>query len=359
MRHLLALGIAGALLVGQPACGQRLSVPRPAPVGIIYFRADCQPGTCVWHRMDWTGRSLSDVRLAGQIEPSPDGAKLIETIPDVAGYMLQITDGQGRVLASGRADNLRDLTWSSDGANLCAIRDAPEWGGADHELEVTAIGQSPSQLIDLGSSRGQPGFAACSVERNRAVVVDAVHEHDQTLHPNHAIVAARVRAYSLTGHAVSFERTYPVGDPATEVFVRASLDGSRLGEVRRGGSDVLDLPSGHLVASYPGWQLLGFTFDGKRAVLTQRESLQAATSIRIASTSEVVDVASGGVVWNSSFDLTIQAAVAAPGSEDLLLAGAGTGLSELYVIGPDGSERHIASNVSYLPPCPCPGNSAT
>jgi hypothetical protein len=213
-------------------------------------------------------------------------------------------------------------------------------------------------IANVDVAVGEPGLAACSLENHRAVVVEAVHEHDQSLHTSPVDVIARVQVIDLATGSQTLDRRYPIGDPRTEVRVAASLDGRTLAEVRAAGTTVISLVDAHVIATLPGWRAVGFSSDGARVGLLRQIVDDAATSGRRPWEIRVADVATESTIWSSTGAFVLQNVVAEPGTQRMLLAGTTGGLDDLIVIDPQGRGHAIAQEVSYLSACPCPGRSA-
>jgi len=343
------------ILLEAAACGRAVPPSRPAPYGILYYRERSAPPN-QWSRVDWSGHLLAAIQVPSGFQPSPDGSRLlIEGSAD-----FTVLDKTGRPIAGPFESGIvRDVAWSSEGAHICAIDDVPEWGSRLHSLRVGYAGTGLVDVMNIDATSAEPGLAACSVERNRVVTVDTVHEHDQLLHPSHTWVASRVRVVDIQSRAIVFERHYPVGDPKTEVIARASLQAGTLAEVRASGTTIVDIPSGATLGTFAGWTGLGLSANGALIALRREVAGGTATPGSRMWESRVAAVSTGATIWSSIGPYVLQATVPNPTQGDsLMLAGTGGGLSDLIVVDGDGSSHVLAKDVFYLPPCPCFGRSA-
>src|SRR5205823_15035549 len=68
-------------------------------------------------------------------------------------------------------------TWADDGRHYCSMVSKsaqPPAGGEPATLQLTAVGQAPKNVAQVGRMADQAGsgVASCSIERDRAVVAD-------------------------------------------------------------------------------------------------------------------------------------------------------------------------------------------
>ncbi|TMF91087.1 MAG: hypothetical protein E6I07_00035, partial [Chloroflexi bacterium] len=229
---------------------QLLQVPSSTPV--ILFRDPVNNQQL--DGVTWDGSAR------GRVGTNPDVAMGFTQNPagTLYGWTGYIRDRAGRLVASPTV-NTKGFsgTWADDGRHYCSMVSKsalPPAGGEPATLQLTVVGKAPKNVAQVGrmADQASSGVAACSIERDRAVVAD----------------------YASSGNTVQFWVvqlstgrilwTRPSGD------IRTSRDGQYIAEIiynQSTGKSTTTIygPTGTVLGHAAG-RIEAFSWDGSLAV---------------------------------------------------------------------------------------------
>jgi hypothetical protein len=265
--------------------------------------------------LDWNGQLQRSISLGsnqgGPVtipEPSPHGTRLI-TNAHVGQMVVRAVLGlDGHVY--GSLDPQQPYVWADDDRHLCLVQNPFPGQGQQSTLAVSDLGQSQRMLGSLGSGDAAQDIlhqaVACSVEHDVVVVVD-----EKTFNGPRGmqLAASSVREFRLS----TFQELHRYDVTTGMVHVVASYDGAYFAETTLGTRDtrIVSMADGSTVASLPGRQMLGFSWDDKRVVtlLEDPVATKDVVEVRSLATLAVLAKETGIPAWlqfrPSSSDLAV------------------------------------------------------
>jgi hypothetical protein len=287
-----------------------------------------------------------DGSAKGRLGVNPEAGNGI--LPNPAGTLWATTrdvrDRTGAVVAT-LAGNRKGFpgTWADDGRHLCTmVSDSPlgQVGGQPATLQVTAVGQAPRNVVQVGRAYEQTsiGVAACSIEKDRAVVVQSGGQGMST---------AQFWVVQLSTGRILWTRSYPL-DGQTIIDIRPSRDAQYVAEVKytccpaTGTATTIYGPNGAVAAHFAG-RVEAFSWDGSLAV--QMADYSGPVSI--------IRWRDGSVVWKSPGVAGYSEAMAEPGGPRIAVSlrdpqhaqTSGFPPVDIYVVSPDGHAVELLTNV--------------
>jgi hypothetical protein len=285
----------------------------------------------------WDGKQRGKVDWPAMGATANPSASLFATATDVR-------DRSGMVVATGNFGGKQFFngTWADDGQQICSMWPTGRIGanGTPAILELVTPGQTPRNVAQVGRIYEYvfTGVAACSVRKDRAVVV-------QSLAKSPAI--AEYWVVQLSTGKVMWTHTF---NPSSATLVVASPDGEYISE-----TSVAQAKPGSVIYSADGTLLIqltasvdAFCWDGSLAVTNGGNVSQPVT---------VIAWRSGNVLWTGPAGYILSRVEPQPDGSSLAiwvstpsqLTYANGPHADLYVIGSDG---HVIANVrdttSYL-----------
>jgi len=261
--------------------------------------------------------------------------------------MQDVRDRSGNIVVPAENYKAVGRFWADDGRHYCRVSHAsavPPPGGEPASLQIAAPGEQTRQVAQIGTVYEQAGVSvrACSLERDRAVVVQAGAQGASD---------RQVWVVQLSTGRVIWTRSY-AGDGSATVNVRASRDGQYLAEVTRTccqqgsaatASTTIYGPAGSAVGHVDG-SVDAFSWDGTLAVRASA-ALDGVVS--------VIRWQDGTVLWTSPDGLTYNDALAEPGGQRLAVSlrdpaipqTSGFPTVDLYVVGSDGQAHRLLHDV--------------
>jgi len=344
---------------------QPLVVPATTPVVLFHDPAN-------GHQVDgvtWDGTSVGRVSAIGggaEVVPNPTATFYAEY--DDRG----IYDRTGRLLTRPFNGTQPDFgTWADDGQHFCQMvaGSSPVLPGS---LVLGMVGEQPRNVAQLGlidSRSDSAAVAACSVERDRAVVFgfDSVGN----------VGAPTLWMVRLSSGRVLWKRSYPVPQGHPNLYVVASRDGQYIAENRTdwdhpvGGhptftATVLNA-DGSILTGVAG-QIQQFSWDGSLAVV-----YSAAPPNEVAypgaDPPSVISWRNGQIIWKAPEGVGYWNALPEPGGRHVAVAVLsdvgiafdrgdyhswtyGLPPQDLYVVGPDGQAVELLKMTSVaFPTC--------
>jgi hypothetical protein len=310
---------------------QQLRVPAGTPVILFHDPVNFNQIDGITWDGSVEGR-LGVYPEAGQgILPNPDGT-LWATTHDVR-------NRSGAIVAT-LAGNTKGFpgTWADDGQHYCSMASESPFGqpgGKPTTLQVTAVGQAPRNVVQVGVVYEQTSVsvAACSIEKDRAVVVQSGGQGMST---------AQLWVVQVSTGRIIWTRSYPL-DGSTLIDILSSRDGQFVAEVRyihpaaEAGTTIYG-PSG-AVAGHFSSRVDGFSWDGALAVLGDYGGPVS-----------VVRWRDGTVVWSGPSGWAV---MPEPGGQRVAIwvrnpdhpQTGGFPPVDLYVVGPDGQAKKLLTNV--------------
>ena len=306
---------------------QLLQVPSSTPVILFRDPVNNQQLDGVTWDGSARGRVGTNADVAMGFTQNPAG-----TLYGWTGY---IRDRAGRLVASPTV-NTKGFsgTWADDGRHYCSMVSKsalPPAGGEPATLQLTVVGKAPKNVAQVGrmADQASSGVAACSIERDRAVVAD----------------------YASSGNTVQFWVvqlstgrilwTRPSGD------IRTSRDGQYIAEIiynQSTGKSTTTIygPTGTVLGHAAG-RIEAFSWDGSLAV--QMADYNGPVS--------VIRWRDGTVVWTGPSDGGYIDAMPEPEGQRIAVSVSdphhpqtgGFPPRNVYVIGPDGKAIQLLTNV--------------
>jgi hypothetical protein len=232
-------------------------------------------------------------------------------------------------------------TWADDGRHICGMVSksaTPPAGGEPATLQVWVLGQAPRNVVQIGRAYEQAsiGVAACSIEKDRAVVVQSGGQ---------GIGTAQFWVIQLSTGRILWTRSYPL-DGLTTIDIRPSRDAQNIAEVKysaaTASATTIYGPSGAVVAHVAG-RVEGFSWDGSLAV--QMADYTGPVSI--------IHWRDGSVVWTSPSGAGYSEAMPEPGGQRIAVSlrdpqhpqTSGFPPVNIYVVSPGGQGVELLTNV--------------
>jgi len=306
---------------------QLLQVPSSTPV--ILFRDPVNNQQL--DGVTWDGSAR------GRVGTNPDVAMGFTQNPagTLYGWTGYIRDRAGRLVASPTV-NTKGFsgTWADDGRHYCSMVSKsaqPPAGGEPATLQLTAVGQAPKNVAQVGRMADQAGsgVASCSIERDRAVVA------------NYGSSGSTVQFWVVQLSTGRILWTRPSGD------IRTSRDGQYIAEISYDQSTgrsttTIYSPTGTVLGLAAG-RIEAFSWDGSLAV--QMADYNGPVS--------VVRWRDGTVIWSGPSDAGYWDAMPEPGGQRIAVSvrdpqhpqTGGYPPHNVYVVGPDGKAIPLLTDV--------------
>jgi hypothetical protein len=316
-----------ALTPAPTPMSQPLNAPATTPVILFHDPVDFQQIDGISWDGSARGRVAVGPELGSGYIQNPAG-----TLFGGTGF---IRDRTGAVVASPVVDTKGfPGTWADDGQHYCRMvskSQLPPAGGEPATLQVVAVGQPPRNVVQVGRMYDQSstGVAACSIQKDRAIVVHAG--------PTGNTLEFWVVQLS-TGRILW---TRPNGGD-----IRTSRDGQYIAEISynqatRTSTTTIYGPTGAVLGHVAGG-VNTFSWDGSLAVIAD---WQGPISI--------VRWRDGTIVWRGPSDGGYLDAMPEPGGQRIAVSVSdpqhpqtgGFYPGNVYVIGPDGQAIKLLANV--------------
>ncbi len=309
---------------------QLLQVPATTPVILFRDPADDKQ----LDGITWDGSAR------GRVTASPEVA--MGLLQNAAGTLYQwtggISDRSGAVVATPVTRFKGFGTWADDGQHYCTMVSKsaqPPAGGEPATLQLTAVGQAPRNVVQVGRLADQAGsgVAACSIQRDRAVVADYGS-------PGNTVEFWVVQ---MSTGRILWTRSYR-GENVSTFTIQASTDGQFIAENKytpSGGSvTTIYGPTGAVLGRAGSW-VQGFNWDGSLAVTGNYGEPVS-----------VVRWRDGTVLWSGPSDGGYLDYMPEPGGQRVAVLVSdpkhpqtgGFPPGDLYVVGPDGQATKLVTN---------------
>jgi hypothetical protein len=303
---------------------QLLQVPATTPVILFHDPA-------AFDQIDgitWDG----SVKGRVGVNPVPDTG----IYPNPAGTLFATTqdvrDRSGTVVATLKQPTKGfPGTWADDGRHYCSmVSESPfgQPGGKPTTLQVTEVGQAPRNVVQVGRAYEQAGIgvAACSIEKDRAVVVQSGSVGNTVQFWVVQISTGRILWTRSNG-----------GD------IGSSRDGQYLAEVGNATRSTTTIygSAGAVLGQVAG-VVNGFSWDGSLVVVGDYSGPVS-----------VVRWRDGTVLWSGPSRAGYWTAMPEPGGQRVAVwvrnpdhpQTGGFPPVDLYVVGPDGQAKKLLTNV--------------
>lgn len=307
---------------------QELSVPSTTPVILFGDPADLQVQI---DGITWDGSAIGRVSDASDFHfhQNPTGTLYAGS--------RDIRDRSGAIVAR-TLDWSFGAAWADDGLHYCTLVSksvAPPAGGEPATLQLTAVGQAPRKVVDIGRRYDQLGarVAACSIEKDRAVVIES----------NSLYVTDQLWVVQLSTGRILWTRK-------TSGDIFSSHDAQYIAEINYGKTEspqpgpnattTIYSPNGAVIGHLPG-QVRAFSWDGSLAVRMADD----------AGPVSIVRWRDGTVLWTDTTSGRYSGALPEPRGQRIavtITAPWTTGNynpRNVYVIGPDGQAIKLLTNV--------------
>jgi hypothetical protein len=227
-------------------------------------------------------------------------------------------------------------TWSDDGQHYCSMVSnsvLPPAGGEPATLQIAAVGQAPRNVVQVGRMYDQSstGVAACSIQKDRAVVIHAGPTGN-----------------TLQFWVVQLSTGRTLWTKANGGDIRPSIDGQYIAEssydqTTKTSTTKIYSSSGAVLGHVPG-AVNTFSWDGSLAVTGDWQGMVS-----------VVRWRDGTVVWTGPSDGGYLGAMPEPGGQRLAISASdpqhpqtgGFYPGNVYVVGPDGQATRLLTNVVW------------
>lgn len=315
---------------------QPLQVPTTTPVILFHDPANFDQIDGVTWDGSVQGRLGVNPEAGNGILPNPSGT-LWATTHDVR-------DRAGAIVAT-LAGNTKGFpgTWADDGRHYCSMASKSplgQAGGVPTTLQITVVGQAPKNIRQVGTAYEQTsiGVAACSIEKDRAVIVQSGGQGMST---------AQFWVIQLSSGRIVWTRSYPV-DGFNTIDIRPSRDGQYIAEVKytccpaTASTTTVYGPAGGVLGHVAG-RVEAFSWDGSLAV--QMADYGGPVSI--------INWRSGTMVWKGPSDGGYVDAMPEPGGQRIAVSvrdpqhpqTGGFPPRNVYVVGPDGRAVELLTDV--------------
>jgi hypothetical protein len=300
---------------------QQLHVPDTTPVILFHDPVDVQQIDGVTWDGSAKGRvGLADVGL-GFVQ-NPAGT--------LYGWTDSIHDRSSAIVATlPKLTKGFPGTWADDGKHICTmVSENPfgQPGGKPATLQVSLLGQSPRNVVQVGRAYEQTGIgvAACSTDKDIAVAVQS----------GSAGNTVQFWVVKLSTGRVLWTR-------AAGGNIVASRDGQYIAENTRAAGTTIYGPTGAVLGHAAGW-IGAFSWDGSLAV-----QMAANGSV------SVVRWRDGTVLWSGPSDGGYWTALPEPGGQRIAVSvldperpqTGGFPFRNIYVVGPDGQAVKLLTDV--------------
>ena len=305
---------------------QPLQVPSTTPVILFHDSVDV-------NQLDG---STWDGTAKGRVAVSPDlGFGFLQ---NPAGTLFRwiggISDRTGAVVAVPTTGVKGFGTWADDGQHYCSLVSKsalPPAGGESATLQLTAVGQAPKNVAQVGRMYDQSGasVAACSIEKDRAVVAQL------------ASAGNTIQFWVVQLSTGRILWTRPSGD------IRTSRDGQYIAEIiynQSTGKSTTTIygPTGTVLGHAAG-RIEAFSWDGSLAV--QMADYNGPVS--------VIRWRDGTAIWSGPSDAGYWDAMPEPGGQRIAVSvrdpehpqTGGYPPHNVYVVGPDGKAIRLLTDV--------------
>ena len=305
---------------------QPLQVPSTTPVILFHDSVDV-------NQLDG---STWDGTAKGRVAVSPDlGFGFLQ---NPAGTLFRwiggISDRTGAVVAVPTTGVKGFGTWADDGQHYCSLVSKsalPPAGGESATLQLTAEGQAPKNVAQVGRMYDQSGasVAACSIEKDRAVVAQL------------ASAGNTIQFWVVQLSTGRILWTRASGD------IRTSRDGQYIAEISynqstRRSTTTIYGPTGAVLGLAAG-AIEAFSWDGSLAV-------QVADNNGPVS---VIRWRDGTAIWSGPSDAGYWDAMPEPGGQRIAVSvrdpehpqTGGYPPHNVYVVGPDGKAIRLLTDV--------------
>jgi hypothetical protein len=306
---------------------QPLQVPATTPV--ILFRDPVNNQQL--DGITWDGSAR------GRVASNPAMSFVQNPAGTLYGWTGYIRDRSGAVVASPTVNTKGFAgTWADDGQHYCSMVSKsllPPAGGEPATLQITAVGKAPKNVVQVAKMYDQAsaGVAACSIEKDRAVVVQGTGTGPSTV---------QFWVVQLSTGRILWTRSN-TGDTV------ASRDGQFIAEISYsppgGGSASTTIynASGAVAGRLVG-RVESFSWDGSLAV-------QVADSGAVS----VVRWRDGTVLWSGPAGAGYYDAMPEPGGERIAIflldpshpQTGGWPPRNAYAVGPDGKAIQLLTDV--------------
>jgi hypothetical protein len=315
---------------------QLLQVPATTPVILFQDPVDRQQiDGSTW---DGSARGRVGVTEAGMgFVQNPAGT--------LYGWTGSIHDRTGAVVGTLPANpNSKGFpgTWADDGRHICSMFAESAFGqagGRPTTLQLTTVGQAPRNVVQVGRVYEQTSIAvaACSIEKDRAVVVQAGSIGN----------AVQFWVIQLSTGRTLWTRSYAADGPI--VHIQPSRDAEFIAEDKNNCCPTTAVtttiygPTGAVLA-HPAGPLDAFSWDGSLAVIGNFNGPVS-----------VVRWRDGTVVWNGPSDGVYVGAMPEPGGQRIAVIVSDPEHPEMrgiyggnvYVVGPDGQAVELLKSVTF------------
>ena len=240
---------------------QLLQVPATTPVILFHDSVDVQQIDGV----TWDGSAR------GRVGATDAGMGFVQNpAGTLYGWTDSIHDRSGAVVATLPVITKGfPGTWADDGRHLCSmVGESPfgQPGGKPTTLQVSVLGQSPRNVVQVGRAYEQTsiGVAACSIERDRAVIVQSGGQGSST---------AQFWVVQLSTGRIEWTRSY-TQDGLNTVDIRPSRDGEFIAEIKytccpaTANTTTIYGPTG-TVLGHSTSRIQAFSWDGSLAVVAE------------------------------------------------------------------------------------------
>ncbi|HEV2012547.1 MAG TPA: hypothetical protein VGR77_01475 [Candidatus Dormibacteraeota bacterium] len=317
---------ASATTVPTPM-SRALQVPSTTPVILFHDPVD-------FNQVDgttWDGSAKGRVVVGSEV-----GMGFVQNpVGTLLGGTGYIRDRTGALVASPPVNTKGFAgTWADDGRHYCSMLSksaAPPAGGEPTTLQVTAVGQAPTNIVQVGRVYDQTsvGVAACSIEKDLAVAVQSGSSGN----------TVQFWVVQLSTGRILWTRP-SLGD------IRSSRDGQYIAEVSYSqaapSATTIYGPRGAVLGHLTG-RVEAFSWDGSLAV--QMTDYGGPVSI--------VRWRDGTVVWKGPSDGGFLAALPEPGGQRIAISvrdpkypqTGGFPPGDIYVVSPDGQAVELLTNV--------------
>jgi hypothetical protein len=309
---------------------QLLHVPSSTPV--ILFRDPMNSEQL--DGVTWDGSAR------GRVGTNPDIAMGFVQNPagTLYGWTGYIRDRAGALVASPIV-NTKGFsgTWADDGQHYCSMVSKsalPPAGGEPATLQVTAVGQAPRKVVQVAKMYDQAsaGVAACSIEKDRAVVTQGTGTAPSTV---------QFWVVQLSTGRILWTRSN-TGDMV------ASRDGQFIAEISYsqpggGSASTTIYDASGAVVSRLGGRVEAFSWDGSLAV--QAEDARGPVS--------VVRWRDSTVLWTGPAGAGLYDAMEEPGGQRIAVflldpshpQTGGWPARNVYAVGPDGTAIQLLTDI--------------
>ena len=318
------------------AMSQPLQVPASTPVILFHDSVDRQQIDGV----TWDGSARGRIGMA-----EPGMGFVQNPAGTLYGWTGSVRDRAGAVVGTVPASpNFKSFpgTWADDGRHICSMfSESPfgQAGGKPTTLQLTTVGQAPRNVVQVGRVYEQTsiGVPACSIEKDRAVVVQSGSIGN----------AVQLWVVQLSTGRILWTRSY-AADGSSTVDIRASRDGQLIAEnisdccpATARTTTTIYGPTGALLG-HPAGHVNAFSWDGSLAVVGDFNGPVS-----------VVRWRDGTVLWSGPGNGGYWSAMPEPGGQRVAIwvrdpnlpQTPGSQPLDVWAVGPDGHAVELLMNV--------------